>query len=331
MQASSNVSSRSAERGVAVIMAMLTVALVAALAAGIVASYGFALDSVSGRQDLDQARWLARGAIDWARNVLAEDKRTSGAVDHLAEAWTTKVPPTPVEDGEVSGDITDLSGMFNLNLLADNLGAPSPFGQHAFAELLQILGVAPNQAHALSTNLGRWIDVATEAGDAYYPPLPDGARPPNAPLISVDELIQVPGFDSSIVERLRPFVTAVAPGTKLNVNTASAEVLAAELTAIARQNDENTAQVTVDRARQLVAHRVTAWFKNLADFGTQVQDLHLPPYDGFLSVGSRYFLANGRAKCGSATTNMQVLLDRDLPESITPGSNWPTIIWQRIL
>ncbi|MCL2656458.1 MAG: type II secretion system minor pseudopilin GspK [Betaproteobacteria bacterium] len=318
------------ERGVAMIMAMLTVALVAILAAGIVAAYGFAVDSVSGRHDLDQARWLARGAIDWARNVLAEDKRRTGAVDQLGETWATKIPPTPVDEGEVSGEIEDLSGRFNLNSLVDASGARNIPGENAFIELLQIAGEPAGQATLLASNLRLWIDAASEPNDAYQPALPNNSVPPNAPLVTPDELIQVPGFDGALVERIKPFVTAVKPGALLNVNTASAEVLAAVLSALGRIGDPNAPAVTLDRARQIVSNRNTAAYIDIPTFVANNQDLQLPGNPAsYLSVGSQYFLASGRAKFGSAVTRMQVLLDRGAPDN--PSQNWPNIVWQQIL
>jgi general secretion pathway protein K len=324
------VSSRSAERGVAVIMAMLTVALIAALAAAIVAAYGFAVDSVSGRHDLDQARWLARGAIDWARNVLAEDKRRTAPVDHFGEAWATKIPPTPVEEGEVGGEIEDLSGLFNLNLLVNTDGTPNDFGSKAFVQLLQILGETSNRAQVLAANLSHWIDSAAESADAYNPAIPEnGTQPPNAPLITVDELNQVPGFDGDLVERLRPFVTAVGPGSRLNLNTAGPEVISAELTAQSQLSSTNAPVVTVDQARQIVAQRNIAYFKDLTDVSKIAGMSQITPDTTRFAVGSQYFLASGHAKFGSATTNMQVLLDRGAPDN--NSQNWPTIVWQRIL
>ena len=75
------------------ILALLTVAFVAGLAAAAVGDLGVAMDQVTGRHDQAQARQLARGAVDWACNVLAEDARGS-TVDHLGEAWAVQVPPT---------------------------------------------------------------------------------------------------------------------------------------------------------------------------------------------------------------------------------------------
>ncbi|MCX9157592.1 type II secretion system minor pseudopilin GspK [Niveibacterium sp. 24ML] len=311
-------STKRPQRGVAVIMAMLTVALVAAIAASVVASFGFAVESLSGRHDLAQARWLARGAVDWARNVLADDARTTSDVDHLGETWAVKVPPTPVDEGEVSGDIEDLSGRFNLNNLAWN-GAADEDAIKQFAKLLELSGETPQDAKAKSIILARWLDVDLEDASAY-PPGADGApapQPLNQALVSVDELAGVPGFNAAMLERLRPFVTALPTQqgrTLINVNTASAEVLSATID-----------NVSLDRARAMVSSRSTAWFKNIEDFNAR-QNLTLDP--SRFACKSIYFLAAGRAHFGGATTRMQVLLARGANPN---NGNWPEIIWQKIL
>jgi len=308
------------QRGVAVIMAMLTVALVAALAASVVAAFGFAVESLSGRHDLAQARWLARGAIDWARNVLADDSRRSGDIDHLGETWAVKVPPTPVDEGEVSGEIEDLSGRFNLNNLAPN-GVVDKDAVKQFSRLLEAVGVSTAQAAGMATILGGWLDAAQE-DPSFYPQPSDGSttvKPLNAPFVSVDELANVPGFDAATVERLRPFVAAVPASparSLLNVNTAPAEVLAATL--------EN---YSLDRARNLVSGRNTAWFTGKADFE---QRSGLTMDESRFSLKSYYFLASGRAHFGTATTRMQVLLARGVIAN-SVRKNWPEIIWQKIL
>ncbi|WP_374399748.1 type II secretion system minor pseudopilin GspK [Niveibacterium sp.] len=322
MSARSRDSSPSTERqrGVAVIMAMLTVALVAALAASVVAAFGFAVESLSGRHDLAQARWLARGAIDWARNVLADDSRRSGDIDHLGETWAVKVPPTPVDEGEVSGEIEDLSGRFNLNNLAPN-GVVDKDAVKQFARLLEVVGVASAQATSMATIVGGWIDAAQE-DPSFYPQANDSSttvKPLNAPFVSADELSNVPGFDAATIERLRPLVTALpaSPARSLiNVNTASAEVLAATL--------EN---YSLDRARNLVSSRNTAWFKDKGDFE---QRSGLTIDESRFSLKSFYFLASGRAHFGTATTRMQVLLARGVVAN-SVRRNWPEIIWQKIL
>ncbi len=304
------------ESGAAIILAVLTLALVAGLAAMVVRDYGAAVASLSGRHDQAQARLLARGAVDWARNVLADDARRT-SIDYFGENWAVRVPPTPVEDGEVSGELEDLSGRFDLNSLV-LAGVADPVRATVYKRLLSELGISPMEAAALAASLIDWID----ADDAVTSP--DGAEsgwyaaatplraPANAFLTDVDELTLIRGYGIDLVNRLRPFVTALPAAAPLNVNTASAEVLAAVVPGLG-----------TDGARVLIAKRLSIPFKNPADFIARLPRADLRPDAVPLSVTSRYFMASGRARYGLATTRMQVLLDR--------GRIWPEIIWQKIL
>lgn len=308
----------SAERrhqsGAALLLAMLTLTLMAEIAALVVADYGSAMELLAGRQDQGQSRWLARGAIDWARNVLAEDARTS-ANDHLGEIWATRIAPTPVEDGEVGGEIVDCSGLFNLNGLVAN-GVVVREQVEAYKRLLQLIGVPPRDADALSAALADWLDANNEpeSGGAeadWYAIQKRRYRPANAPLVDIDELSLVRGYNDDVIGRLRAVAIALPETTPVNANTAPPEVLSALIQ-----------DLSIDEARVLAVRRTTRPFENVAAFQAQLPARAVMPAGRF-SVTSRYFLAGGRAKYGLAVTRMQVLLDRK--------TNWSEIVWQKIL
>ena len=309
-------SSRPLQRGAAVILALLTVALVAGLAAAAVGDLGVALDSVAGRHDQAQARQLARGAVDWARNVLAEDARST-SVDHLGESWAVRVPPTPVEEGEVSGELQDLSGRLNLNNLIRADGA-SVEDVAAFRRLLGLVGVGDADAIALSSALLDWLDaddlprLPGGAESAWYGSQDPPRRAANARLAAVAELNQIRGFTPDLVARLTPFVAALPPDTTVNVNTAPAEVIAAVVPGLG-----------LDGARQVVAQRARAWFKDVADFTARLPAGNASPDTSHIATTSRHFLATGRARFGVSTVRMEVLLDR--------SQKWPDIVWQKLL
>jgi general secretion pathway protein K len=308
------------QRGAAVILAMLTLALMAEIAALVVADYGATMELLVGRQDQGQSRWLARAAVDWARNVLSEDKRTSKDLDHPGEIWATRIAPTPVEDGEVAGEIVDYSGFFNLNSLVDNGGIVPP-QLEAYKRLLAQVGFTPNDAVSLAAALADWLDADNEAqpGGAeatWYAEHGRHYRPANALLLDVDELRLVRGYTDDVVGRLRAVAVALPDSkTPLNVNSAGPEVLCAVI-----------ANLTPDQARALVAHRGVTPFTKIAGEGgfmKQLPSTAIAPASDRLAVTSRYFLVGGRAKYGQAVTRMQVLLDRE--------TRWSTIVWQKIL
>jgi general secretion pathway protein K len=316
MSAASAVCSRCADaahqRGAAVVMAMLTVALAAGLAAAALASVDAALESSRGRHDQAQARLLARAAIDWARAVLADDA-LRGAADHPLEPWAIRVPPMPVPGaddlplGELGGEIDELSGRFNLNNLAPG-GRPDRAAATAFETLLGFVAVPPAQAALLAATLQDAVDSDRLAADGK---LAEPAGLPDAPLLQVEELGRLPGFDAALLQRLRPIVAALPAPSRINVNTAPAEVLAACLPGLG-----------LDRARALVARRRAAWARDLADLAVLLPDDVAPPDPQRLAVRSTHFLVTARARHGVAMVRLEALLER--------FDAWPEILWQRL-
>jgi len=77
-------------RGAALLAAMLTVSLVAMLAAGAAWQQWRSVKVESTERQHAQAQWLLLGALDWARIILREDARSGNPdapTDHLAEPW----------------------------------------------------------------------------------------------------------------------------------------------------------------------------------------------------------------------------------------------------
>ncbi|MBN3850528.1 type II secretion system minor pseudopilin GspK [Paraburkholderia sp. Ac-20342] len=130
-------------------------------------------------------------------------------------------------------------------------------------------------------------------------------NPAVAPLqmIGVDSLLDIPGYTPEIVERLRPFVTVLPTITALNMNTASAEVIAAVVTGM-----------TVSQAQTLVARRQTVFFRNTGDVqlaltasGVQSASIDASEFD----VNSSYFLVHGSVQHERATVDRTTLVYRD--------------------
>lgn len=313
-----------AERGAAILMAILTVALVAAVASAVIAESGASVEQLSGRADQAQARWLARGAVDWARNVLEfnkwrGDSFQGGNIDYIGEDWSIKVPPTPVDEGSLSGEIEELSSRFNINTLV-NQGVADTAQQAIFERLLINLGLPPRQSQQLVVAIIDWIDSDDEpltggAETGSYALTPRAALPPQGPLISINELLAVRGMTPDLLERLRPFIAALpANATRINVNIAAPEVLAAYIDGLQLTQAQ---QIVLTRNQKNYFHKVSD-FTGLLPSGTRY---NASQFD----VESQYYLAHGRAKWGDATTAMEVVLYR------TAGNKRPDIIRETIL
>jgi general secretion pathway protein K len=258
-----------------VVLAMSVVALAAMASAAMLLSQSTWSRHAELTSEHVQAQALVQAGVDWARALLSDDRRVSSA-DHLGEPWALRLPPVPVDNGELTGHIDDQQGAFNLNNVVRS-GAVSPAQLAQFRRLLEILGLSD----ALAGSLVEWLDAAKR------------------PLTDVAELAVVPGFDDAVRARLRPFVTALPRSTSLNVNTASPEVLAA----IVRELD-------LDEARSLVAHRERAYFRNITEFLAQ-----LPPGAAVegndITTVSQYFLASVRVTIGGAQARGTALLARE--------------------
>lgn len=219
------------QRGIAAITAILIVAVAASAATLMLAQQSATLDQAMLVTARAQADLYAQAGLDWARGVLAQDAKTT-AFDSLDEGWAKPIAGLPVERAMVAGAIADEQGKFNLNNLV-NGGQKSPADVEAFQRLLEALGLSGQLADAVVDWIDADGDLASSAGaeDAYYLSLARPYRAANVPMVQVEELYRVRGFDAQAVAKLKPHVTAIGERTRVNVNTATEMVLAALLPA----------------------------------------------------------------------------------------------------
>ncbi len=301
---------RNRQGGVAVVMAMGVVALAAIAAAAMLASQSTWSRHVELSAEHVQAQELVHVGVDWARALLSDDRRLS-AVDHLGEPWALRLPPVPVDNGELIGQIDDQQGAFNLNNLVRN-GTLNALQFAQFQRLLQILGLPDSLAGALVD----WLDADSEpqaqggAEDGFYQAQQPPGLAANRPLTDIAELAQVRGFGDGVRAALRPFVTALPRITAVNVNTASPEVLAALVEGLG-----------LDDARDLVVQRERSYFRNFADFSSKLPPGLSVPAEN-VSVSSDFFLASARVTIGDAQARGSALLARE-------PVGWPAVVWRK--
>ncbi|MGE5757245.1 MAG: type II secretion system minor pseudopilin GspK, partial [Sideroxydans sp.] len=285
-----------AQRGVALVMVLLIVAMATTIAAFMAQQQGFWQREMENGRDRAQARRIAEAGIDWARAVLADDALVSPGVDNAKEMWAMKLPAIPVEGGEVQGTIVDQQGLFNLNNLVRN-GVVSTADLARFQRLLTTLGLPQELGGALVD----WLDSNSEAvengaEDEYYMNLPKPYRCANRQLSDIGELAWVKGFDAGIIKRLQPFVSALPEsGTAVNVNFAPPEVLVAMVP-----------KLTLQEARQMVTQIKSSPYKTTAELPKSVSEEDRKN----LSVNSEYFMVAGYATQGDGASSVHALLLR---------------------
>jgi general secretion pathway protein K len=216
------------QRGVALITAIVLVAIATVLAVHIGTRAALDLRRTAGLAALDQGWHVALGAEAWAAEVLRDDGEDT-ETDHLGEAWAQPLPPLPIDGGEMRGALEDMQGRFNVNSLVNADRAVDEAAVERFERLLALVGAQPRWARVMAD----WLDEDT------IPEIPEGAEdgtylsqnPPyrsaNGLVTTTTELMALPGMTREEFERIRPYVAALPLGTKVNVCTAKAPVLAA--------------------------------------------------------------------------------------------------------
>jgi len=317
------------ERGVALITMLLVVALATVAAAEMTRQGQLDQRRTGNRLALEQAHQIALGGEQWATAILARDRRDTGSagtrndggtarrdntgsedgspdrgaeVDARDEAWARKLPPIPVEGGQVTGRISDAQGRFNINnLLAgdDQINAPA---LARLERLLAAVEIEPRVAQAIVD----WVDANSEttypggAEDDFYAGRREPYRAANAAIASASELRLVRGIDGEAWTALAPHVTALPRQTAINVNTATPAVLQAAVDGL-----------EADAAEQLHEQAGDEPFATVGDFREHplVQDQEVAG-DG-LSVGSNHFRVRVDVEMGPVTYTLYSWLRRD--------------------
>lgn len=297
------------QRGVALLMALLVVALASAAAVALIDQGHLQLRRTTNLIFGDQADRLARGGVGWAQTVLQRDAKNTD-YDASTEQWAIELPPTPVEGGEVWGHIEDRQGRFNLNNLVNADGQPNERAVQRFQRLLQAVEADPT----LVQGVVDWIDpdidpqLPNGAEDTYYLGLDEPYRCPNRRMIDASELRLVKGFDAALYKALKGAITALPEVTDINVNTAPPLVLRALV-----------ADVRETRIDDLVTQREEVPYESLEGFLAEPVISERPDFEAEgLGVVSHYFAIHVGARIDRAYSRLTTLVHRSAEGRVTP-------------
>lgn len=217
----SSTSQQYRQRGVALLVALLVVALATVLIAALLDRGELTAARTRNSLRTAQAESYSLGLEAFAAHVLLQDSANS-STDTAGDIWSVPLPPTPVPGGEITATMSDLDGRFNLN----NLAPANP--QHdVWKDKLRILLNALKLDPAIANVVSDWMsnDSSIQTGDAYYLDQPVPYRRSRNIFLHVSELRLLKGVNGEVYAKLAPYVCALPPGTLINVNTASVPVL----------------------------------------------------------------------------------------------------------
>ena len=305
------------ERGAAILTALLVVSLAAVIVSALFYRESVAVRSIENRLSLSQTRWVERAALDWAKVILRSD---NALFDHPSDVWGTPVVETQLDEtvtagariGDrsrnafLAGAVTDAQSRFNVNTLVAPNGQPSTLHMAAMTKLMSLLSLPESLVQQVFARILRSRPVSL-----------DNRQVPAAEirLIQFGDLRDIPGLDDAVMQKLQPHVTVLPDETTpVNLNTASAEVIAAMIPDLSL----GAARTFVSQRERLPATTLAA-AKERMGLGEAAQ---LNPQ--LLSVNTRFFLVNGLIRYDRVESQTETLLQR-----LSSGTQGRVqVIWQ---
>jgi len=307
------VATRRATRGAAIVLAMLMAALAATIAATLLSQQQRWINDNEHRRDQVQAQALAMAGVQWSRQIV-NDNAPANAPTHLGQPWALRLPAIPLENGSIAGYIVDAQSRININNLALNASQSST--RSALTRLFTSLSLPIPMINAITD----WIDAdgqVTDPGgaeDAWYLAQPAPGLAANAPVRRSGELLQVRGDSPALLDRLRPFISALDAPTPVNVNTADPLVLAAVVGGLDRAG-----------ALAMVNQRQQRPFSSVADFRARLARADLVIDDTAIDVRSNWFEVSIEARQGETLARARALLHR-----ASAVGQWPVVVWETV-
>lgn len=333
--------------GAALITVMVVVFIVMAIIANLTVTDFRVIQRLSNRQMIEQASTLAWSAVAFGRAGLGTSGATSG-FDSLNDVWAQPIPKTKLmEDTYMSGYLTDEQGKFNIN---DLVGPGGQVNQVVLSQFTSLLGNI-NLPPSLAANIASYMASPQYQSDIMQqytqgnPPY----RPAGRPLLDLSELILVKGMTPPLVQKLAQYVTAIpvngsglanesatesgvkvpppAPeatgvqssGLGVNINTASAEVIAAK------------SGIQLPIAQRILSYRSSTPFESAAQVttfltqnGVQAKSPNGTQLNlAGLSTTSNYFTIHVTIDLGENQFRWVALVFRQ-----NRSGQWPQILWQ---
>jgi general secretion pathway protein K len=288
----------SRQRGMALITVLLVVAVVTVVSAGIIARQQLSIRSSANQLHVRQAWHFALGGETLAKAILQRDLRQGdprAPIDHLGEAWAKPRAPFALDEGgELRVQIIDLTGRFNLNSL---LNQPNEAAVAQLRRLLRGLQIEAPYAERLID----WLDADDQPSGGYgaednqYLLAQPAYRAANRELQDVSELRLLLEMTEADYQRLSPYVSALPADATLNVNTASARVLASVADGL-----------SLSTAQGLVAARGSEGYRDRSSFTAQLGEVQ----SQVLDVSSQYFQVLSEVTVGERRQVLRSTLQR---------------------
>lgn len=288
-----------AQRGVALIVALLVLAIATGLAATMIVRNQNAIGTTSALINGARADELASSALAMAQALLARDDRR---IDGPADAWAQPLIGIPVDHATLDLRVVDLQGRFNLNSLVTSKDQVNLVAKQRFQRLLSVLHIQTDISNAVIDWIARNPNLEPLGAATVVDP-DVVSVPAGRPMQSVTELRAVQGVTPAIYRQLAPYVVALPIGTPINLNSAPEPVLMA-LGARARAEPVESSVPGTSNVRPNIGS--VAAFLAQPQFAGQTV-----PSEG-LAVNSRFFLCAVTVHLDTVTRRRYAIIERPM-------------------
>ncbi len=326
-------------RGAALITVMIVVFIVMAIIANLTVTDYRTMKRLANRQLIEQASAITYSAIDFGRAGLATSGATSN-IDTLRDVWAQPLPKTKLMDNiYMSGYLVDEQSKFNINDLVSN-GQVNQTVLNQFTQLLSYINLPQSLANSIAYYMAapQYQSDIQQQYTGGKPPY----RPAGRPIVDIAELVLVKGITPPMVNKLAQYITAVpisgiesenessnnsqnkaiatqGSGLSVNINTASAEVIAAK------------SGIDLSVAQRILSYRTNKSFESqnaitsflmqngISTTKNNGQQLNL----GGLGVNSSYFTVHAIVDDQDDQFRWVAYVYRQ-----NRSGQWPQILWQ---
>ena len=259
------------QQGIALITVLLVMSLALLITAGMLRSQRLSLHSNAQQLHQLQLRQLGFAGEAWARQRLREHLPDPKGVVAAGQSWAKEQPDMPIDNGRIEVEIEDLAGRFNVAALLTKGPVDKVVAQ-------------------------RWLQLQT----GLKVSLLDASALQGLSLSDISQLRQVEGVDALWFSRMQPWIVLLDKGTALNINTASAGLLA------------TLEGVTPDMARRLVAQRPQQGYADIEDFTFTPMLRGLGVHASGLGTQSRWFRITTHVRLGQSRLRLESDVARHL-------------------
>ncbi|MEP2653077.1 MAG: type II secretion system minor pseudopilin GspK [Paraglaciecola sp.] len=342
----------SKQKGVALIIVLMIVAIVSILATEMGSRLQLQIKRASNIKDNNQAYWYAMSAEQYARKSIRDLAENDRDLIYLDQAWNQEYV-FPVDGGGIEAKLIDMQSCFNLNALRDpggtsnnntgagaganttsNSGTNSNTGTNsgsnsqtnlpdrivAFQRLLELVeGDIPTyNVETIRDSLVDWLDEddqSTQLGaeDGEYESRQFPYLPANNFLAHKSELRLIHGVEVQWLEKLLELVCVLPNDSLFLINVNTV-------------TEENAAVIgaatglSLADAQSVIANRGPEGYQDTNDFLAEPSITALPLSDEqkeWFDVTTSYFKLHTRTKFNNATFAMQSVLKINEDNSVS--------------